>query len=158
MKFRKLFISLLVLIMALGVLSIGAAATEYQTLPQKNRQTLPFQVNPLYEDIYTEQDLQPLLEAAREEAKAESGNVSQQMPTLQIDESAYLSKERAALQLREKMEARKNYIEVYISDPTLDYNALIAQTVDLALAHTGDPTEGDYLRWHFGGWEGEVAC
>ncbi len=156
MKIRKILVSLLVLVLALGIMGIGAAATDYQTLPQKNRETIPVRINPIYEDIYTAQDLAPLLEAAREEAAAESGDVSQQMPTLQIDKSAYLTPEKAALQLRDKMEARQSYIEVYISDPSKDYNTLIAQVVDIALAHTGDPVEGDYLRWHFGGWEGEV--
>ena len=156
MRIKRFFFSLLALILVLGVMGVGVAATDYQTLPHKNRQTIPFQVNPAYEDIYTAQDLAPLLEAAREEAAEESGKISQQMPTLQINESAYLTQEQAALQLRNQMEARQSYIEVYVRDASQDYNALIAQVVDIALLHTGDPTEGDYLRWHFGGWEGEV--
>ena len=156
MKLRKLLISLLALILVLGIMGVGAAATDYQTLPQENRQTIPFQINPVYEDIYTAEDLAPLLDAAREAAAEESGKISQQMPTLQIDESAYLTQEQAALRLRNQMEARQNYIEVYVRDSSRDYNVLIGQIVDIALAHTGDPTEGDYLRWHFGGWEGAV--
>ena len=156
MKLRKRLFCVLVLILTVGMLCVTASATEQQTQPQINAAQLPLRVNPVYEDIYDAEDLAILLTEAREEAAEESGKVSQQMPTLQTGREAYLSKEQAALRLREQMEARQRYIEVYVSAPTSDYNTLIAQVVDIALLHTGDPTEGDYLRWHFGGWEGEV--
>lgn len=156
MKLRKCAIWVLALILTLGILCVTASATEQQSQPKSNTAQLPFQVNPVYEDLYNAEDLAFLLDAARENAAEESSKVSHQMPTLQTGREAYLSKEQAAQHLRDQMEARKQYIEVYVSAPTSDYNTLIAQVVDIALLHTGDPTEGDYLRWHFGGWEGEV--
>ena len=156
MKLRKCAICVLALILMLGILCVTATATEQQSQPKSNTAQLPFQVNPVYEDLYNAEDLAFLLDAARENAAEESSKVSHQMPTLQTGREAYLSKEQAAQHLRDQMEARKQYIEVYVSAPTSDYNTLIAQVVDIALLHTGDPTEGDYLRWHFGGWEGEV--
>ena len=152
MKLRKSLLWLLVVLAALSTMCVAASATGMQT--QKNREVIPFQINPVYEDLYEAEVLAPLLDAAREDAEA--GKVSQQMPTLQTGNGVYLSMEEAALQLRQKLVARQAYVEVYILSPSKDYNALIAQTVDAALVHTGNPVEGDYLRWHFGGWEGEV--
>lgn len=102
MKLRKSLLCVLALVMMLGLLCVTAFATEMQTPSRKNREVIPFQVNPAYEDIYQAEDLAPLLAAAEEE-----GKVSQQMPALQTGDTAYLPMKQAALQLRQQMKNRR---------------------------------------------------
>ena len=156
MTARKWLLFVLVLALVLGLGCMAVSATEQPTLTQPHREKIPFQVNPAYEGIYNADDLAPLIAAARAETEGESGQVSQQMPTMQTGESDYLTVAQAGLILRQKMKERQTYVEVLVSSPTKDYNAVVAEVVNVALEHTGDPVEGDYLRWHFGGWEGEV--
>ena len=155
MKMRKWFLLILALALVLCLSCVAVSATQQPTLTQSHHEKIPFQVNPAYEGIYDAEDLAPLILAAREEAE-ESGKVSHQMPTVQTGEGSYLSVEQAGLLLRQKMKERQSYIEVLVSSPNADYNALVEEVVNVATAHTGVPTEGDYLMWHFGGWEGEV--
>lgn len=53
----------------------------------------------------------------------------------------------AAIVLREQMEARQQVISVTFPWESAD-EQLITAVLDKALAHTGVPTQGDYLRWN----------
>ena len=154
MRARKWILFVLVLALVLGIGCVAASATQQPVLTQPHREQIPFRVNPAYEGIYDADDLAPLIAAAREQTQ--DGKVSHQMPTVQSPPGDYLSVEQAGLQLRQKLKERQSYIEVLVASASTDYNALVAEVVNVALAHTGDPVEGDYLLWHFGGWEGEV--
>ncbi len=59
----------------------------------------------------------------------------------------------AATVVREQMKARRtSFVFGYTTtdDPTSEYlSAILDEIVELALVHTGDPTEGDYLLWHY---------
>ena len=156
MRARKWILFVLVLAVALGIGCVAASATQQPVLTQPRREQIPFRVNPAYEGIYDAEDLAPLIAAAREETQTQDGQVSHQMPTVQSTPGEYLSVEQAGLQLRQKMKERQSYIEVLVASTATDYNALVAEVVNVALAHTGKSVEGDYLLWHFGGWEGEV--
>ena len=66
------------------------------------------------------------------------------------DEQDYVTAEEEAAQLlREGLQARKQEIAIPFytqnNDDQLMYDILM-----MALAHTGDPTQGDYLQWHLG--------
>ena len=91
-------------------------------------------VNPLYRDqISAEEVAASLREAAETEAVTYScGSI-----------------EEAAAAIREGMKARETNITIqYTGSESFDYRAVL----DLAMAHTGNPTEGDYLRFQYGGW------
>ncbi len=91
-------------------------------------------VNPLYRDqISAEEVAASLREAAGTDAVTYScGSI-----------------EEAAAALREGMKARETDVTIrYTGSESFDYRAVL----DLAMAHTGNPTEGDYLRFQYGGW------
>ena len=72
----------------------------------------------------------------------------------------YLSIEEAALKLRENMKARKTSFDLYVqaagSGELSNYQNVVNELMRQATAHTGNPTEGDYLLWHVGQWGGTV--
>ena len=90
-------------------------------------------VNPLYrEQISAEEVAVSLREAAETEAASYS----------------CASIEEAAAALREGMKARETNITIrYTGSESFDY----WDVLDLAMAHTGNPTEGDYLSFQYGG-------
>ena len=89
-------------------------------------------VNPLYRDVLSAEEL------AVELHKAEPAASSTTCATL----------EEAASALRAGMKARSETISIHYTGGSLDYN----EAIDLAMAHTGNPTEGDYILWQYGGW------
>ena len=60
--------------------------------------------------------------------------------------------ESAAAELRRALVARESAPEVYFE--TAADNKTATELFEAALAHTGKPTEGDYLRWQYGGYTG----
>lgn len=93
-------------------------------------------VNPCYEDVADgEEDV--VLDGATE---------------LVID-GYYSTIEEAAAVVREQMKSRgTSFVFVYktTSVPTTEfYETTLSAIVEQALAHTGDPKEGDYLRWQY---------
>jgi transglutaminase-like putative cysteine protease len=57
--------------------------------------------------------------------------------------------EEMAERLRQGLKNRETEIVIPIATTRTDME-LVYEVMDAALAHTGDPTEGDYLRWHLG--------
>ncbi|MGM9537873.1 MAG: transglutaminase domain-containing protein, partial [Candidatus Onthomonas sp.] len=62
------------------------------------------------------------------------------------------------------MKERSENITIYFQTPAFsdtytqdDFKAQVREIADYALIHTGVPTEGDYLRWQYGGWKYENA-
>ena len=70
---------------------------------------------------------------------------------------SYGTEEAAAAELRQKMVAREGTITVYVSVARNKLTGLAERLFDAAIAHTGQPTEGDYLRWHIGSYEGTIS-
>lgn len=79
-----------------------------------------------------------------------------QVPTVNsFDASNYTTVENGALKLREQMKARNSTITVMVQS-TDDANTVVSQLFDIALEHTGVPTEGDYIAWQYGGYSGSA--
>ncbi len=91
-----------------------------------------FRVNPLYRNVLSEEMLRAAFSDIRPQAVA---------PVVCED----LDDVVAAI--REAMKAREESVTVRFSGSFSCNDAL-----DDAMAHTGDPTEGDYLLWQFGGY------
>ena len=70
--------------------------------------------------------------------------------------AAYVTKAQAAVQLRQAMVNRSNYVTIYVEDESSDYEAILNEVLAMAMAHTGNPREGDYLLNIFDGVGGSV--
>ena len=140
---RKFLSWLLVLAMVCTMLPAQAlaAATNKETTALETLYVA--RVNPLYADEITEADLN------------EPANV---MP---LSDPEYLSDpEEAGAYLREGMKVREETVAVgFLSDGFSQeiVDTLSEEFIDAALAHTGVPTEGDYLAWQYYGWKCTVS-
>ena len=136
MKLFQRFTALFLAVMLLAVqLPVRAHAAE--TLPTTITAT---HINPLYEDSITEKDL----------------NTAATSPIQTDTTPEYATTvEEAGGQLREQMVERADTAYVYVYADNIstgdDLRALCAQILEAAFIHTGEPTEGDYLRWHYAG-------
>ena len=102
-------------------------------------------VNPLYADIITEEDLLPA-------TLTPQATYSEPDYVTTVEEAGYI--------MRQQMKDRIDSVLVYIqtTDASEDYlTDLSYQISDHALKHTGNPIEGDYLKWQFGGWTVNIS-
>ena len=137
---RKLTSWILVLAMFLsllggGLLSPAAHAAEHQDVYVTGQY-----VNPLYEDVLSPTLISPPL-------------LSEAVPAA---DPVYLTTlEEIGAAVREAMEDRNSSPVIYFaSQRTIDtedklYSFMVDEVLPIAFTHTGVPTEGDYIRWHF---------
>ncbi len=99
-------------------------------------------INPLYADIVTEADLvQPDGLAVAAAARYAS------------EEPICANLAEAGAFVREKMVERQTVVEVKLAAVSTLTSDDLHTIFDTAIAHTGKPTEGDYLRWQYAGWK-----
>ena len=144
---KKLLLILLMCCLFLGVSSFRGQAEEKTDLKLDGYTY----INPLYEGIFTEKDLK-------------DPDPHEAPKTLSYDGQYYDNVEEAAAVLRQGMVSRQDSITVpYAVEAADDAEAVskLQQTQqDIrqeALVHTGQPKEGDYLRWHYGGYKCPAA-
>ncbi|MBQ8576583.1 MAG: hypothetical protein IJ449_01240 [Clostridia bacterium] len=149
MKKWKIRISgLLALLLVMQTMVLGITAAEAaeaaeasETAQTKGNAVASFTVtyeNPLYSDITSENNAPKTLASDGETA-----------------EDYYIISEEAAAELRAGMTERKETVEIttpiWMSEATNECaTAVLWELVDLAVLHTGDPVEGDYLAWQRG--------
>lgn len=78
------------------------------------------------------------------------------LPVYADDVTYYETKESAAAELREAMKSREETVKIGLLGEA-DQKTLkktIGELIDLALAHTGKPDEGDYLRFQYDSYKG----
>ena len=95
-------------------------------------------INPLYSNIVTEADL---LQPGDEPVAIAEDN-----PTY------WNTQDEAGLQLRSEMIERHTTVQVYLISDVFD-KSVMSGVFSHVLDHTGNPVEGDYLRWEYGGWK-----
>ena len=161
---RKLLCLLLALAMILPMIPAvaraeevpGEAETDWIVVPVPEEETdeefpetgnnkieIPFQINPLYEGLVNEADLEiPEIPEPDE---------------IVTHAATFQSEENAAKTIRSNMKNRTETYTVYVYSTNSDYNALFLELLNNAVVHTGVGTEGDYLMWHLAGWGGEVS-
>ena len=128
----------LILIACLICASIPGAAL---AAPQRTIRIDPVTyVNPLYGDVLPQprQTMPKLASAATAEA-----------------EIYYTTAQEVGQVIRSYMKQRQTDFQfgVAFQNYTEDgAHALMDEALTVALSHTGEPTEGDYLRWQFGSW------
>ena len=99
-------------------------------------------INPLYADVISEEDL---VRPKRDAKSRASGEV-------------YSTEEEAGVYVREHMRNREETIVVLVAYSVYQDNpsGFLRGIKSVAMAHTGDPTEGDYILWQYAGWKGEA--
>ena len=70
--------------------------------------------------------------------------------------TVFESKEAAAKEVRKYMKARQENFSICLNSQSAASKAMIEDIMELALEHTGDPKEGDYLAWQFSKWSGST--
>ena len=132
--FKRLAALVLAVMLVIGLfpVSAGAAKQTHETLETSF-------VNPLYADLVPEDVLLP-----KSHSKPQTYDVHNYTEDLDV----------AAEALREGMKSRQEAVTIYVFDTEAtqeSFDALVKEIFAIALEHTGKPTEGDYLRWQWGG-------
>lgn len=98
-------------------------------------------VNPLYADVQSEADLK----------KPEDGISA-------LAEEEYTSDESVlAANIRSSMENREETITLYYASEQEYDSTLLKKWVNLAFEETDVPTQGDYIRWVWGGYKASIS-
>ncbi len=137
---KRIICAILSLFMLLSILPTGAFAVDTNSYKEVH-------VNPLYRDVITEEDIVSSVQKSS----------AKKAPRLLAAESPeYLTNlEDAAAILRKAMESRQEQVTVYYA--TTDSDNPSDDIFDAALAETGVPTQGDYIRWSYMGWGEAVS-
>ena len=138
--------------------------------PQIEVQALSFSyINPIYSDEVTEEDL-PHSALSEEALIAEARHLSEQLLGMRRgsalmfysdSSTVYNSVLDAGLDLKSQILRRKATAKIYLSvsgeaDEAL-WKQLAAEVFSAAITHTGIPTEGDYIRYEYGGYDANGA-
>ena len=103
-----------------------------------------YHINPEYADMI---DVEDLYHPAQTD-------LQEDLQTDYINEADYMTIEEAAAVLREQMKNRVYETTVLVKVPAEDTNTWY-DIFDLAMAHTGNPKEGDYIFRQYDGWTGD---
>ena len=122
--------------------SFDAAPEEPSEEPEEPEQEVlhyyvPFQVNPLYEGLVTYDDIPEPEE-----------------PIALYSEPVYGTVAEAKAVVREALKNRVENVSVYVVVKDFDFDALFREILYGAMEHTGNPAEGDYLLYQYGGSSG----
>ena len=142
---KRLLCLVLTLVLVLGLVpqpALALLADQSVTIGRILTETDHY-INPLYADTITQEDLVPLPENT--------------IATAADEEPVYHDNfADAAVAVREGMEARETTIVTYYR--CAEYvKEDHSQVYQAAIAHTGVPTEGDSLRWVFGGYNVSIS-
>ena len=133
---KRITALILCAVLLLGQVAMGAEASDVSSVITESYT----HINPLYADQITEQDL-----------------VDVAPVVYAFDPADYVtSLEAAGTALREQLKKRELSCTVYIR--VNSYTDKLHETVfSEAIKHTGNPTEGDYLKWVYAGYKGKVS-
>ena len=138
--FKRLTALFLAVVLTCGLLPVGTLAAEQETTTFRMTH-----INPYYADVVTEADLRPAAAPGRQTYAAAN---------------FVKTVEEAGRVLAEQMKTREETALVYIWDSEFSqerFEALATDILDAAFVHTGVPTEGDYIHWHYAGCNIEGA-
>ena len=104
---------------------------------------IPFQLNPLYEGIYTADDF-----PASYPDELYQGEL--------YAATTYLTVAKAGEAVRKAMKNRQESITVHFKTDTSNQQKACEAVLAEAMKHTGNGLEGDYLAWQYAGWSATV--
>lgn len=153
MKCKRLVVLLMTMLMVSNSLQVTVSAEE-GNLVEKNRvdllsayeseekaddviyQTMTY-VNPIYADVVQSSEL----------LTADENGVS-----VLSEENYCTTLEEAGAVMRQQMVDRRENVTVYYQTTDDNYSQYMKKISDEAMSHTGVPTEGDYLKFQYAGW------
>lgn len=142
MKFLRILTTL-----TLSLLMLAGPVVSAQAAAPKTIEIQMTYINPLYKDILTEDDLVKSTHSRPDASPC-------------ADPEYTTSVQEAGKTMRAAMKKRQASVTLYfqnsgatVEDAVADMENKLYEITDIALEHTGEPTEGDYLMWQFGGWE-----
>lgn len=140
-KLLAFVLALCVMVPYSSVLAGNPVSGNTANVQQTIQDTIIF-INPLYADTVTQDDL----------------SAAVQQKAVQADSEPVYSASISELgnQMREKLVAREKQITLYYESAEYDQDAM-TEIFNEAVRHTGVPNEGDYLRWQYAGWEGNMS-
>ena len=134
-KVLSLFLALALLISCLPATALHVRAAEYIQLEPLTETY----VNPLHANV---PDITHTGQAQ---------TYAQTAPTVSC-----ANEQEAAQYLRQQMKQRVETVSFQVVLDRYD-NEILRHIFDEALVHTGNPTEGDYLSWHYGHWRCQTS-
>lgn len=141
---KNVFFALLIVGFILPLFSKEALAAEIPSVNDTDdsfTETTITYINPLYEDVINESDL-------KEPSDTSTCAASQYETSI----------EDAAISVRKQMTNRKETVEVGLQTSNEEDVTSLSRTIfQTAIKHTGVPTEGDYLYFHFGGYKCQIS-
>ena len=147
---KRINLLALALVLILTLIPVRALAADNQSADHTGPVQIPFQVNPLYQDVYIPEKVPE--ETTQQETKEDGFSEEREV----LWAGSYVSVSEAAVQLRQAMTQRKATCDLYILYDNSSYEDCINETLTKAVEHTGKPKEGDYLLWQLAGYGGEV--
>lgn len=133
---KRLTALLLTLSLVMGLVCIGAAATNTDTSPDGTQTTV--YINPVYKNLVGVQDLE----------QPETGEL--ESPDLYAT-TYYTTVAAAGKVMRAQLKKRTKTIRIHYKTKG-SFNNLSHSIANNALEHTRVPTEGDYLAFQYAGW------
>ena len=141
---KRLLTLLLVVCMVFSMFPQPAVAAQAPKISGRTeKQRIEPQVNPLYAHALGVEDLEFRAFTSPDAAT--------------MAEASYVTEAEAAVQIREYLKDRTAAFTVYVRSASDDYQALFKSMLSQAMAHTGVPEEGDFLRFQYGGYQGQVS-
>lgn len=147
-KFLKLLILLTIATLWMQAFYISAATTKIDSSQNGSNDMTPCSetyVNPLYENFTDISELK-----TPPENGISAASVSQYYATI----------EEAGADVREQLKKHAETIDVGIQLNTYDEDnakSIAKSIMTEAMKHTGNPKEGDYLLWQYGGWRCTIS-
>ena len=112
-------------------------------------------INPMYKDVVTIEEMEQL-----PEIYAEAGESAELLNASRTCSSV----NEAAVWTRGQMKSRTGTLQITLdvnkagyTDGSSASSTIIRQIMDGAMAHTGIGTEGDYIKWHWEGWNSHTS-
>ena len=125
----------------------ASEATAAASEPSVTTELLEPWVNPVYSGMFSAEDLR----------KDPGAKTSQYDTSARDDAEAYDTIEGAGASMREQLRLRANPVVVSYIYPDEYESSMLTEIQNQALAHTGVPDEGDYIRFHLKGRSGGSA-
>ena len=163
-KFKRLVAFALCLCMALTLLPVGAYAADNQMhktdaarkeTAEIQAPTTDAELSRLGEAVDLGVHFNPLYKGLIDQ---NSVDVERSIPNPagQADAQAttYVTEAEAGKKLAGYMKTRNAYVELYVKSTNSDRWDAFEQIMEVAFTHTGDPHEGDTLRWQWASWSG----
>ena len=138
----KRVIALILVLVMVQVQGISVRAEANKSNQNTSSVITETYINPLYADEIQESDL-----VSPDEASAIATYANEEYTD---------SVEEAGAKICEGMKQREESIVIYFQAPEYS-KELLVEIANQALVHTGNPTEGDYLRWQYGGWTSSTS-